>query len=71
VLLRICTFRNRESWERRRADVDACAAAWAVHPATFELLQVSPYVLAGQGPWPPQFEDAIRKGIQESAGNGG
>ena len=26
---------------------------------------------AGQGPWPPQFDDAVRKAIQEAAGNGG
>lgn len=71
VLLRIYIFRNREAWERRLADVDACATEWAVNPATFELLQVSPYVLAGEGPWPPEFEDAVRKAIQESAGNGG
>ena len=71
VLLRIYIFRNREAWQRRLADVDACAIAWAVDPATFELLQVSPYVLAGQGPWPPEFDDAVRKAIQESAGNGG
>lgn len=71
VQLRIYIFRNREAWDRRLADVDTCAAAWASDPATFELLRVSPYVLAGQGPWPPQFEDAVRKGIQESAGNGG
>jgi hypothetical protein len=71
VQLRIYIFRNREAWERRLADVDKCAAEWAVEPATFELLQVSPYVLAGQGPWPPEFDDAVRKAIQEAAGSGG
>ncbi len=71
VQMRIYIFRNREAWERRLADVDACAAQWAVEPATFELLQVSPYVLAGQGPWPPEFDAAVRKAIQEAAGNGG
>ena len=71
VQLRIYIFRNREAWERRLADVDACAAEWAVDPATFELLQVSPYVLGGQGPWPPVFDDAVRKAIQEAAGSGG
>jgi hypothetical protein len=71
VLLRIYIFRNREAWDRNLADVDLCAAAWAQDPATFELLQVSPYVLAGQGPWPPEFEAAIRQGIEEAAGNGG
>lgn len=71
VQMRIYIFRNREAWDRRLADVDVCAAGWAVDPTTFELLQVSPYVLAGQGPWPPQFDAAIRQGIQEAAGNGG
>jgi hypothetical protein len=71
VQLRIYIFRNKEAWERRLADVDACAEAWADDPATFELIQESPYVLAGQGPWPPGFEDGIRKGIEAAAGSGG
>jgi hypothetical protein len=71
VTLRIYIFRNRETWERRLADVDTCAGAWATDPATFELLQVSPYVLTGQGPWPPGFENAVRTAITEAAGSGG
>ncbi len=71
VTFRIYIFRNREAWERRLADVDACAAAWADDPATFELIQVSPYVLAGQGPWGPEFEAAVRRGLTEAAGSGG
>jgi hypothetical protein len=70
VVLRIYIFRNRDAWERRLADVDACAAAWADDPATFVLIQQSPYVLAGQGPWPPRFEAAVRQGIREAAGSG-
>jgi hypothetical protein len=70
VVLRIYIFRNRDAWERRLADVDACASAWADDPATFLLIQQSPYVLAGQGPWAPDFEAALRKGIQEAAGSG-
>ena len=68
--LRIYIFRNRDAWERRLADVDACAAAWAEDPATFQIVQVSPYVLAGQGPWPPGFSAALRKGLTEAAGTG-
>ena len=71
LTLRIYIFRNREAWERRSADVDACVAEWAADPATFELLHVSPYVLAGQGPWAPRFEEAVRKAITEAAGSGG
>jgi hypothetical protein len=71
VQLRIYIFRNREAFDRRKADVDTCVEAWAEDPASFEILKESPYVLAGQGPWPPGFEDAIKKGLKESAGNGG
>jgi hypothetical protein len=70
VQLRIYIFKNREAWNRRSADVEACAVAWATDPATFELLQVSPYVVAGQGPWPPQFDAAVRDGITAAAGTG-
>jgi hypothetical protein len=68
--LRIYIFRNRDAWERRLADVDACAAAWADDPSTFEIVQVSPYVLAGQGPWAPAFAAALEKGLTEAAGTG-
>jgi hypothetical protein len=70
VSVRIYIFRNREAWNRRTADVEACAVEWATDPATFELLQVSPYVVAGQGPWPPQFDAAMRQGITAAAGTG-
>ena len=70
VHVRIYIFKNREAWERRSADVESCAAAWATDPATFELLQVSPYVVAGQGPWPPEFDRAMREGITAAAGTG-
>ena len=69
--LRIYIFRDRETWERRRTAVDACVALWATDPATFEFVDVSPYVVAGQGPWPAQFKAALRAAITEAAGNGG
>ena len=71
VTLRIYIFRNRDAWDRRSADVEACAAEWADDPASFELVQVSPYVLAGQGPWPTEFDKAIHQALTEAAGNGG
>ena len=70
VSVRIYIFKNREAWSRRSADVEACAAAWAADPATFELLNISPYVVAGQGPWPPRFDAAVRQGITAAAGTG-
>lgn len=69
--LRIYIFRNRDAWERRQADVDTCVAAWADDPATFEIVSTSPYVLAGQGPWPPGFGGAIRTALKAAAGTGG
>jgi hypothetical protein len=71
VQLRIYIFRSREAWKRRKADVETCASEWAVDPATFELLDVSPYMLAGQGPWPPGFKGALRQALTEAAGDGG
>ena len=71
VTLRIYIFRNRDVWDRRQADVDTCVAAWAADPATFEIVSTSPYVLAGQGPWPPGFAGAIRTALQAAAGSGG
>ena len=71
IVLRIYIFRNRDAWNRRLADVDTCAAAWATDPPTFEQLQVSPYVVAGQGPWPPGFKTALSNAITAAAGNGG
>jgi len=71
LTLRIYIFRDRAAWDRRLADVDTCAGKWSTDPLTFQIVQTSPYVLAGQGPWPPQFADALRMGIETSAGSGG
>ncbi|HYK94793.1 MAG TPA: hypothetical protein VE011_02850 [Candidatus Dormibacteraeota bacterium] len=70
LTLRIYIFRDHDAWDRRLADVDTCVASWATDPATFQIIQTSPYVLAGQGPWPPGFAQAIRQGLTEAAGNG-
>ena len=49
-------FRNRESFERLRATIDDCARNFVTDPETYELLEQSPFVLVGQGPWGPKFE---------------
>jgi hypothetical protein len=71
IRLRIYIFRTGETYDRRRPDVDGCAAAWATDPGTFELIDARPFVLAGQGPWPPAFKAAIREALTVAAGNGG
>ena len=70
VQMRIYIFRDRATWDRRTPDVESCAAEWATDLSTFELMPISPYVVAGQGPWPPEFKAAVRAGITAAAGTG-
>ena len=39
-------------------------------PETFESVEQSPFVLAGQGPWAPKFKAALREGLEVAAGTG-
>lgn len=68
VPVRLYIFRNDASYQKLRSAVDGCAAAWVTDPATFEAVDVSPYVAAGQGPWAPGFRDALRAGLTVAAG---
>jgi hypothetical protein len=70
VRLYLYIFRNRDSFERLRASVDECARAFVTDPETFDSIEQSPFVLAGQGPWAPEFEDAIRDALEVAAGTG-
>jgi len=71
VRLRVYIFRNAETYDRRRPDVDACVAQWATDPATVELVDARPFVLAGQGPWTDEFKAAVREAMTAAAGAGG
>jgi hypothetical protein len=64
-------FRNRESFERLRATIDDCARTFVTDPETYESIEDSPFVLAGQGPWAPKFKTALRAGLEAAAGTGG
>jgi hypothetical protein len=68
VRLRVYLFRDNPAYERRRADVDTCAAAWATDSASFELVDASPFVIAGQGPWGAEFKAALRDALIQAAG---
>jgi hypothetical protein len=70
VRIFIYIFRDRETFERLRASVDACAANFVTDPETFETVEQSPFVLAGQGPWGAEFERALRDGLSSAAGTG-
>jgi hypothetical protein len=71
IRLRVYIFADGAAFDRRRADVDACAAKWATDPGTMEFVDASPFVLVGQGPWPEAFKSALRAAMTAAAGNGG
>jgi hypothetical protein len=70
VRLYLYIFRNREAFERLRASIDQCATAFVTDPETFETIEQSPFVVAGQGPWAPEFEAALRTALEVAAGTG-
>jgi hypothetical protein len=63
-------FRNRATYERLRSTVDECARSYVTDPETYESVETSPYVLAGQGPWGTAFKANLRAAIDEAAGTG-
>jgi hypothetical protein len=70
VRLYLYIFRNRASYERLRAEIDACARSFVTDPATFESIESSPFVLAAQGPWAPEFGRTLRDAMTEASGTG-
>ena len=71
VKLYLYVFRDRAAFERHRAQVGPCAESWVTDPQSFEEIEQSPYVLAGQGPWGTQFEQTLRTVLEQAAGTGG
>lgn len=71
VKVYLYVFRNKATYERLRPTIDACARSYVTDAATYEAVEQSPFVLAGQGPWAPQFKGIIRSGIETAAGTGG
>ncbi len=63
-------FRNRDAFQRNLQTIGPCAQAYVTNPQTFEEIEQSPFVLASQGPWAPQFKDVLRKTIEQAAGTG-
>ena len=70
VRIHVYIFRNRKTYEQKRSTVDTCASAFVTDPATFESVESSPYVAAGQGPWAPAFKDRFRSALVQAAGTG-
>jgi hypothetical protein len=70
VRIYLYIFRNDASFQKLRASIDACARSYVTDPATYESVDQSPFVLAGQGPWAPAFRAALRAGLEVAAGTG-
>jgi hypothetical protein len=70
VRLYLYIFRNRASYERLRASIDTCARSYVTDPQTFESIESSPFVLAGQGPWAPEFRATLREALTVASGTG-
>ena len=70
VRIYLYIFRNRDSFERLRSEVDTCAMSFVTDPETFETVEQSPFVVAAQGPWAPEFESALRTALEVAAGTG-
>ena len=70
VRLHLYIFRDREAYERLRSTIDACVGAFVTDAQTFESIDDSPFVLAGQGPWAPEFKSTLRTALEVAAGTG-
>jgi hypothetical protein len=70
VRLYLYIFRDREVYERLRSSIDDCARSFVSDPETFESIEASPFVLAGQGPWAPEFNATLREALTVAAGTG-
>lgn len=71
VKLYLYMFRDRPAFERHRDQIGPCAQAWVTDPQTYQQIEQSPYIVAGQGPWGRSFEAALRATLQTAAGTGG
>jgi hypothetical protein len=71
VKLYLYIFRDHPAFERHRDQIGPCAQAWVTDPQTYEEIEQSPYVVAGQGPWGQAFEAALRSTFALAAGTGG
>ncbi len=71
VRIHIYIFADAPTWSRLSSTVSACAQSFVTDPATYESIDPSPYVLAGQGPWADQFRAKLREVLTAAAGDGG
>jgi len=71
VPIHLYIFGSRDSYQKLRTAVDACAGSYITNPDALVSIDAPPFVVVGQGPWGPGFTAAIRQGLTEAAGSGG
>ena len=71
VRLHVYLFANRAKFEELRGAVDACARAYLTDQTAYDAVDVSPFVVAGQGPWAQAFRKKLREALDQAAGSGG
>ena len=64
-------FRDDAAFQRHRAQIGPCAKSYVTDPGAYQEIEQSPFILAGQGPWGPRFEAALRQALAAGAGSGG
>jgi len=63
-------FKDTRAYDELRPVVDLCARSYVTDPAAYGTVDATPYVLAGPGPWAPDFEDALRDALERAAVGG-
>ena len=63
-------FKDTRAYDDLRPVVDLCARSYVTDPPAYGTVDATPYVLAGPGPWAPDFEDALRDALERAAVGG-
>jgi hypothetical protein len=70
VRVRLYAFKIAPVFDQLRPSVDQCARSFVTDPSAYSTVDATPYVLAGNGPWPPAFKDALRGALERAATGG-
>ncbi len=63
-------FKDVTAYDELRPVVDLCARSYVSDPAAYGTVDATPYVLAGPGPWAPDFQDALGDALERAAVGG-
>src|SRR5262245_46029959 len=68
VRIHLYAFKDKSTFDRLRASVDACARAFVTDPQSYESVDAPPFAATSQGPWGQQFEAAVRTALTAASG---